>query len=82
MNLDIEIETIEMLIDSNIKSLIIECDIIVDALDNLETRHLLNRLAVKRRIPLINGAVTEYDGQVTTTIPEPPAFTAFFRVFS
>jgi adenylyltransferase/sulfurtransferase len=50
MNLDIEIETIEMLIESNIKSLIIECDIIVDALDNLETRHLLNRLAVKRRI--------------------------------
>lgn len=70
INPGIEVETIgEMISESNIESLIPECDIIVDALDNLETRHLLNRLAVKRRIPLVHGAVTGYDGQVTTIIP-------------
>ena len=46
MNSDIEIETIgEMLMESNIKSLIPDCGIIVDGLDNLEKRHLLNRLS-------------------------------------
>jgi adenylyltransferase/sulfurtransferase len=63
MNLEIEIETIgEMLMESNLESLIPDCDITVDALDNLEKRHLLNRLVVKRRIPQIHGAVTGYDG--------------------
>ncbi len=80
MNPGIEVETIgEMISESNIESLIPECDIIVDALDNLETRHLLNRLAVKRRIPMVHGAVTGYDGQVTTIIPgKTPCFYCIF----
>ena len=84
MNPGIEVETIgEMLTESNIESLIPECDIIVDALDNLETRHILNRLAIKRRIPLIHGAVTGYDGQVTTIIPgKTPCFYCIFSRLS
>lgn len=80
MNPGIEVETIgEMISESNVESLIPECDIIVDALDNLETRHLLNRLAIKRRIPLVHGAVTGYDGQVTTIIPgKTPCFHCIF----
>lgn len=80
MNPGIEVETIgEMISEANIEYLIPECDIIVDALDNLETRHLLNRLAVKRRIPLVHGAVTGYDGQVTTIIPgKTPCFYCIF----
>jgi adenylyltransferase/sulfurtransferase len=80
MNPNIEVETIsEMLTESNLDALIPECDIIVDALDNLETRHILNRLAVKRRIPLIHGAVTGYDGQVTTIVPgKTPCFYCIF----
>ena len=84
MNPDVGIETVEeVLMESNIESLIPEYDIIVDALDNLEKRHLHNRLAVKRRIPLIHGAVTGYDGQVTTIIHRRkiPAFTSFSSVF-
>ncbi|AYK15389.1 MAG: HesA/MoeB/ThiF family protein [Methanosarcina flavescens] len=80
MNPDIKVETIaEMLTESNLEVLVPECDVIVDALDNLETRHMLNRLAIKRRIPLIHGAVTGYDGQVTTIIPgETPCFYCIF----
>ena len=80
MNPDIEVETIaEMLTESNIEALIPECDIIVDALDNLETRHMLNRFAIKRKIPLIHGAVTGYDGQVTTIVPgKTPCFYCIF----
>ncbi len=80
MNPDIEVETIaEMLTESNLEALIPECDVIVDALDNLETRHVLNRFAIKRCIPLIHGAVTGYDGQVTTIIPgKTPCFYCIF----
>jgi adenylyltransferase/sulfurtransferase len=80
MNPEIAVETIgEMLTESNIETLIPECDIIVDALDNQETRHMLNRLAVKRGIPLVHGAVTGYDGQVTTIIPgKTPCFYCIF----
>lgn len=80
MNHDIKVETIaEMLTESNLEALVPECDVIVDALDNLETRHMLNRLAIKRRIPLIHGAVTGYDGQVTTIVPgETPCFYCIF----
>jgi molybdopterin/thiamine biosynthesis adenylyltransferase len=80
MNAEIEVEAIgEMLTESNIEALIPECDIIVDALDNLETRHMLNRLAIRRRIPLIHGAVMGYDGQVTTIIPgKTPCFYCIF----
>lgn len=80
MNPDIEVETIaEMLTESNLETLVPECDIIVDALDNLETRHILNRLAIKRKIPLIHGAVTGYDGQVTTIVPgKTPCFYCIF----
>lgn len=80
MNPDIEVETIaEMLTESNLDNLVPECDVIVDALDNLETRHMLNRLVVKRRIPLIHGAVTGYDGQVTTIVPgKTPCFYCIF----
>ncbi|AKB52739.1 Dinucleotide-utilizing enzymes involved in molybdopterin and thiamine biosynthesis family 2 [Methanosarcina barkeri str. Wiesmoor] len=80
MNPDIEVETIaEMLTESNLEALVPECDVIVDALDNLETRHMLNKLAIKRRIPLIHGAVTGYDGQVTTIVPgKTPCFYCIF----
>ncbi len=80
MNPDIEVETIsEMLTESNLDALIPECDVIVDALDNLATRQILNRLAIKRRVPLIHGAVTGYDGQVTTIVPgKTPCFYCIF----
>jgi molybdopterin-synthase adenylyltransferase len=80
MNPDIDVETIsEMLTESNLDALVPECDVIVDALDNLETRHMLNRLAIKRKIPLIHGAVTGYDGQVTTIVPgKTPCFYCIF----
>ncbi|MGB9927096.1 MAG: HesA/MoeB/ThiF family protein [Methanosarcina sp.] len=80
MNSGIEVEIIqEKLTEANIEALIPECDIIVDALDNQETRHMLNRFAVKRKIPLVHGAVSGYDGQATTIIPgKTPCFYCIF----
>ncbi len=44
-------------------------DLLVDALDNLETRMVLNRVALDRKIPLIHGAVHGFDGRAMTIVP-------------
>ena len=41
----------------NIEDLLNDVDIVVDALDNFETRYLLNEFCVKSRKPLIHAAV-------------------------
>jgi molybdopterin/thiamine biosynthesis adenylyltransferase len=70
MNPEIEVEVIrEKLSDANAEEMIPSCDLLVDALDNFEARYILNRLAVERGIPLVHGAVSGYDGQVTTILP-------------
>lgn len=70
LNSEIKVETIrEKITDENADSIVPPCDLIIDALDNFDTRHVLNRLAVKRNIPLIHGAVSGYRGQATTIIP-------------
>jgi molybdopterin-synthase adenylyltransferase len=70
LNPEIEVETIkEKITDENAGSVVPPCDLIIDALDNFDTRHVLNKLAVERKIPLIHGAVSGYRGQATTVIP-------------
>ena len=44
-------------------------DLLVDALDNLETRILLNQTALELEIPLIHGAVNGFEGRAMTVIP-------------
>ena len=46
-----------------------ESDLIIDCLDNFPTRHLLNRVAVTRRIPLIHAGIEAFAGQVTFLAP-------------
>jgi adenylyltransferase/sulfurtransferase len=38
-------------------------------MDNFQTRYLLNRAALQRKIPLFHGAISGYQGQATTIIP-------------
>lgn len=63
LNPEIKIETIrERITEENADSVVPSCDLIIDALDNFDTRHVLNRLAVERNIPLVHGAVSGYRG--------------------
>lgn len=43
--------------------------LIVDALDNLTTRYLLNKAALNKKIPLFYGAVYGFEGRAMTIIP-------------
>ena len=47
----------EYLDESNLDRIAGRPDIIVDCLDNYETRYLLNRYCLRQRIPLVHGAI-------------------------
>jgi molybdopterin/thiamine biosynthesis adenylyltransferase len=45
------------------------CDLIIDGTDNLKARDVLNRMALKFRIPFIFGGVSGFDGMVAAFSP-------------
>ena len=45
-------------------------EVIVDALDNIPDRFILEKAAKKLRIPLVHGAIAGFDGQLMTIFPE------------
>jgi molybdopterin-synthase adenylyltransferase len=58
--------------------LIPDVDLIIDCVDNFSTRHLLNVVSVKRKIPMIHGGVGEFRGQITFLSPPETACLACF----
>ena len=66
LNLDVSCETIG---EDNVSALVDGFDMIVDAMDNLPTRYLLNRTAIAKDIPFFHGAVSGMEGRALTVIP-------------
>jgi len=70
MNKDITVAAVaEMITEENVSKLVGDCDLIVDATDNLPTRYVLNRAAIEKNIPFFHGAVYGFEGRATTIIP-------------
>jgi adenylyltransferase/sulfurtransferase len=70
MNKDITVAAVaEMITEENASKLVGDCDLIVDATDNLPTRYVLNRAAIEKNIPFFHGAVYGFEGRATTIIP-------------
>jgi len=47
-----------------------EYDLILDGTDNFDTRYLANRMAVKLGKPLVSGALSQWEGQVSVFDPK------------
>jgi molybdopterin/thiamine biosynthesis adenylyltransferase len=70
LNPNVKIEPDEVTItEANISQLVAGFDLIIDALDNLPTRYLLNKTAIEKNIPLFHGAVNGFEGRAMTIIP-------------
>ncbi|MBA7473319.1 Sulfur carrier protein adenylyltransferase [subsurface metagenome] len=70
LNQRVEIEAIaKMITEANVSQLVAGFDLIVDAMDNLPTRYLLNKAAVEKDIPFFHGAVYGFEGRAMTIIP-------------
>jgi len=64
---------------SNIKQIVKGMDCIVDGLDNMKTRYLLNRACVKYKIPYIYGAAIGVEGALSVFHPpETPCLECVF----
>jgi len=76
VNSSIEIEGIVADINyTNIENLITGADVILDGLDNLETRFLINDVSLKHNIPWVYGGAISSSGMTMTIIPhETPCF--------
>lgn len=51
------------------EALFAEYDLVLDGTDNFTTRYLANAAAVKRGIPLISGALAQWEGQISVFDP-------------
>jgi adenylyltransferase/sulfurtransferase len=70
LNSEITVEAVaETLTEANVLALSAGCDVLVDALDNVATRFILNQTALMQGIPLIHGAVNGFEGRAMTIIP-------------
>jgi adenylyltransferase/sulfurtransferase len=54
---------------TNIENLVAGSDLILDGLDNLETRYLINDVAMKLKIPWVYGAVASSQGMTMDILP-------------
>jgi molybdopterin/thiamine biosynthesis adenylyltransferase len=64
---------------NNIAEIIGRPDIVVDCLDNFETRYLLNTYCIEHRVPLVHGAISGLIGQLTFLSPlETPCLRCIF----
>jgi molybdopterin/thiamine biosynthesis adenylyltransferase len=53
----------------NVEKLIAGVDVVVDGLDNMQTRHIVNRACVKLHIPYVFGAAIALEGNVSVFNP-------------
>jgi molybdopterin/thiamine biosynthesis adenylyltransferase len=70
---------LERIDGESVADLVGNADIMVDCLDNFETRYVLNELAVKKSIPLVHAGVNAMAGQLTFI--HPPATPCLRCVF-
>lgn len=65
---DVEAEILEIR-ENNVKDVILGSDVVVDGMDNWETRFIVNDACVKERIPFVHAGVSGFYGQITTIMP-------------
>jgi adenylyltransferase/sulfurtransferase len=70
LNPNVTVETLSVTIsEENAPGLLAEFDLIVDAMDNLPTRYVLNKTAIGQGVPFVHGAVNGFEGRAMTVIP-------------
>jgi len=71
INSSIEIVGHSVFINSdNVEKIIEGAEVVVDALDNLPSRFVLQKACRDLKIPLVHGAIAGFNGQLTTIFPE------------
>jgi molybdopterin/thiamine biosynthesis adenylyltransferase len=67
-NIKVEI-SYDSINQNNVMQMLDGFDVIVDAMDNLATRYILNKAAIEKNIPFFHGAVNGFEGEIMDIIP-------------
>ena len=71
VNSDVEVIPVTQYIDkTNAKEILGGHELVIDALDNIESRLVLEKACKDLNIPLVHGAIAGWYGQVCTIFPE------------
>ncbi|MBL9053927.1 MAG: molybdopterin-synthase adenylyltransferase MoeB [Tabrizicola sp.] len=68
--------------EGNAAELVADYDLVLDGTDDFDTRYLVNRACVAAGVPLISGAITQWEGQVSLFDPAKggPCYVCVFPV--
>ena len=70
INSALEIDAVcEKITEDNVHDIIKGANVVIDGLDNFETRFVVNSACVKRNVPFIHAGVSGLLGEMTTIIP-------------
>lgn len=64
----------------NYKSILVGCHVAIDALDNIESRLLLQKCCEELNVPFVHGAIGGWYGQITTVFPGDRTLDKIYRV--
>ena len=79
VNPSLQVEAVEAFITAqNAEALLSGCDIVVDCLDAIPTRFLLEGASKRLGIPMVSGAVAGLTGHVTTVFADGPSLRAIY----
>lgn len=78
LNPDVTVEPHETRVEPATVDLLDDYDLVVDATDNFRSRYLLNDAARLRGLPVVHGAIYEFEGQATTLVPGGPCYRCLF----
>jgi molybdopterin/thiamine biosynthesis adenylyltransferase len=80
INPGVEVIPYQMKLDhSNAFEILAGSNVVVDALDNVQDRFVLEQAAKKLGIPLVHGALAGFEGQVMTILPDDPGLKHLYR---
>jgi molybdopterin/thiamine biosynthesis adenylyltransferase len=69
-NPHIEVKPYNRRLDEEIaEELIADYDLILEGSDNFETRYLVNKIAVVQKKPMVSGALSQWEGQISVFDP-------------
>ena len=67
---DLSLKAVDAFLDEkNVEELLKDHDVIIDALDNIKTRLLIEKTASSLGIPFVHGAVEQWSAQICTVFP-------------
>jgi len=78
LNSEVDVEALPMRLEEETPFIMDGADLAVDCLDNPKGRYLLNRICLRRRIPLVHGAVEGFTGHVMSVLPGGPCLRCAF----